>query len=138
MRNNIQCLKELLTSQSSVIFAYLFGSRVKGYANDKSDWDIAVYFSEPLENIGLWPAFELEAKLSRAIASTVQINTLNSHVSPVFGFKIVSEGILLIDKNEEIRMDFENRVLRYYYDWQYFLKRQILAEKSLVTELNKL
>lgn len=129
--NKIQCLKEILNNQSSVVFAYLFGSRVKGYANEKRDWDIAVYFSEPTENLGLWPAFELEAKLSRAIASTVQITTLNSHVSPVFGFKIVSEGILLTDKNEDMRMDFENGVLRCYYDWQYFLKRQILAEKSI-------
>ncbi|NUO09364.1 MAG: nucleotidyltransferase domain-containing protein [Candidatus Brocadia sp.] len=34
-------------------FWYLFGSKVKGYANENSDWDIAVYFSESLENIGL-------------------------------------------------------------------------------------
>jgi len=47
--NKIQHLKEILSNQSSVIFAYLFGSRVKGYANEKSDWDIAVYFSEPIK-----------------------------------------------------------------------------------------
>lgn len=129
MKNTVQCLKEMLNNQPSVIFAYLFGSRVKGYANEESDWDIAVYFSGPVENAGLWPSFELEAKLSRAIGSTVQISMLNSSFSPVFGFKIVSEGILLTDKNKEFRMDFENRVLRQYYDWQYFLKRQIFAEK---------
>jgi len=47
--NKIQHLKEILSNQSSVIIAYLFGSRVKGYANEKSDWDIAVYFSEPIK-----------------------------------------------------------------------------------------
>ncbi|BBO19079.1 nucleotidyltransferase [Candidatus Brocadia pituitae] len=130
MIDNIQRLKEILSKQSSISFAYLFGSRAKEYANQQSDWDIAVYFSEPLENLGLWPAFELEAKLSRAVGSTVQIAVLNNHLPPVFGFKIVSEGILLLDKNADMRMDFENRTLRYYYDWQYFLKRQILAEKS--------
>ena len=131
MKDTFQYLKEILDNQSSIVFAYLFGSRVKGYANEKSDWDIAVYFLEPTENLGIWPAFELEAKLSRAINSMVQITTLNSPVSPVFGFKIVSEGILLTDKNENLRMDFESKVLRRYYDWQYFLKRQILAEKSV-------
>ncbi len=110
--NIVQCLKETLDNQPTVSFAYLFGSRVKGYASEESDWDIAAYFSEPLENAGLWPSFELEAKLSRAIESTVQISMLNSRLSPVFGFKIVSEGILLTDKNKEFRMDFENRVLR--------------------------
>lgn len=134
MRDNIQRLKEILNDQQSIIFSYLFGSRAKGYANEKSDWDIAVYFSEPLKNLGLWPAFELEAKLSRAVGATVQIAVLNNPLSPVLHFKIVSEGIILSDKNEDIRMDFENRVLRNYYDWQYFLKRQISAEKSLVTK----
>ncbi len=129
MRDAIQRLKGILNNQSSVIFAYLFGSRVKGYASEKSDWDIAVYFSEPIENIGLWSSFELEAELSRAIGSTVQITMLNTPLSPVFGYKIVSEGILLTDKRKDLRMDFENRVLRYYYDWQYYLKRQMLAEK---------
>ena len=129
MRDHIQRLKEIFNNQSPIIFAYLFGSRAKGYANKKSDWDIAVYFCEPLDSLGLWPAFELEAKLSRAIGSTVQIAVLNNHLPPVFGFKIVSEGILLLDKNTDMRMDFENRTLRYYYDWQHFLKRQILAEK---------
>ena len=47
--NKIRRLKEILNNQSSVIIAYLFGSRVKGYANEKSDWDIAVYFSEPIK-----------------------------------------------------------------------------------------
>jgi predicted nucleotidyltransferase len=137
MTDSIQCLKEILSSQSSIIFTYLFGSRVKGCANENSDWDIAVYFSEPLESIGLWPAFELEAKLSRAVGATVQVAVLNNHLSPIFGFKIVSEGILLSDKNTEMRIDFENRVLRYYYDWQYFLKRQILAEKSVSPVRNR-
>jgi predicted nucleotidyltransferase len=131
MKDIFRCLNAILDNQPSVVFAYLFGSRAKGYANEKSDWDIAVYFLEPTENLGMWPAFELEAKLSRAIDSTVQITTLNSSVSPVFGFKIVSEGILLTDKNEHLRIDFESKVLRCYYDWQYFLKRQMLAEKSV-------
>ena len=131
MTDNVQCLTEILRHQSSITFAYLFGSRVKGYANEKSDWDIAVYFTEPLENVGTWPVFELEAKLSRAVGTTVQITVLNTFLTPVFCFKIVSEGMLLIDKNEDMRMDFENRALRCYYDWQYFLKRQILAEKLI-------
>jgi len=30
----------------------------------------------------------------------------------------------LIDRNPNLRVEFENRILRQYYDWQYFLKRQ--------------
>ena len=33
-------------------------------------------------------------------------------------------------KDEDLKMEFENKVLRQYYDWQYFLKRQMEAEKG--------
>lgn len=129
MKEDIKLLIEALDARSSVTFAYLFGSKVKGYANEKSDWDVAVYFSEPLEKVGRWPAFELEAELSRAVGSTVQVIVLNVLSHPILGFQIVSSGVVLLDRDENLRMDFENRTLRQYYDWQYFLKRQMKAVK---------
>ena len=50
--------------------------------------------------------------------------------SRVFGFQIISEGIVLTERDENLRLEFENKVLRHYYDWQYFLKRQMAAEKG--------
>jgi hypothetical protein len=131
MKEDIRRLIETLDSRPSVAFAYLFGSKVKGFANDRSDWDIAIYFSEPLEEVGRWPAFELEAELSRTVGSTVQVIVLNILPPPILGFQIVSSGVVLIDRDENLRMDFENRTLRQYYDWQYFLKRQMNAERRL-------
>jgi predicted nucleotidyltransferase len=131
MKEEMRYLIETLQNRPSVIFAYLFGSKVKGYANDKSDWDIAVYFAEPIEKVGEWPAFELEAELSRALGATVQVTVLNNSPAPLFGFEIVKDGVLLIDRDENLRMDFENRTLRHYHDWQYFLKRQMEAERNL-------
>ena len=131
MKDGVGQLIEVLQKQSSVIFAYLFGSKVTGHANERSDWDIAVYFREPLEKVGRWPAFELEAELSRAVGATVQVIVLNTPLSPVLGFEIVRDGLVLVDREENFRMEFENRALRHYHDWQYFLRRQIKAEKHL-------
>ncbi|MDI6793649.1 MAG: nucleotidyltransferase domain-containing protein [bacterium] len=131
MKEDITPLIETLETRLPVAFAYLFGSRARGYANERSDWDIAVYFSEPLEKLGRWPAFELEAELSRAIGSTVQVIVLNILPPPILGFQILRGGIVLLDRNENLRMDIENRILRQYYDWQYFLNRQMKAEKQL-------
>ncbi len=131
MKKDIGQLVEILHGRFSVVFAYLFGSKVKGYANEKSDWDIAVYFSEPLEKIGQWPAFDLEAELSMAVGAKVQVIVLNTPLSPVLGFEIVKDGMVLLDRDENLRMEFENRILRHYYDWQYFLKRQMKEEKRL-------
>lgn len=131
MKEGIKPLSKVLDAKGYIAFAYLFGSKVKGYANERSDWDIAVYFSESLDKIGRWAVFELEAELSRVVASNVQVVVLNRPLPPVFGFQIISGGILIIDRDKNLRMDFENRVLRRYYDWQYFLKRQMESEGRL-------
>jgi len=130
MKDNLKSVKEVLGKRPAVVFAYLFGSRVKGYANKTSDWDIGVYFSEPEDKIGIWPAFELEAELSIAVGGTFQVVVLNKPTSPLLGFEILKESVLLLDRDEDLRMDFENRTLRHYHDWQYFLKRQMKAEKE--------
>lgn len=122
-------LMETLSKWPDITFAYLFGSKVKGYANKMSDWDVAVYFSEVPKRKRRWPSFELEAELSRAVGATVQVTVLNDNIPPVLGFEVLKYGIVLLDKDENLRMDFENRTLRRYFDWQYFLKRQMKAER---------
>ncbi len=129
MKQKIKPLIELLNKQPHIIFAYLFGSKAKGYANERSDWDIAIYTTESIKQNGLWPAFELEAQLSRAVKASVQVTLLNTPLPPVFAFEILKDGILLIDRGPNLRMDFENKILRHYYDWQYFLNRQMDAER---------
>jgi predicted nucleotidyltransferase len=129
MRQKIKPIIELLNKQPHITFAYLFGSKAKGYANERSDWDIAIYTKQSIKQNGRWPAFELEAQLSRAVKATVQVTILNTPLPPVFAFEILKDGILLIDRGPNLRMDFENKILRHYYDWQYFLKRQMEAER---------
>jgi predicted nucleotidyltransferase len=129
MKKEIKPLVEMLHKRSHILFAYLFGLKVKGYANEMSDWDIAVYFKEPLRKNNHWPTFEFEAELSRGIGGTVQVIALNNPLPPVFGFEILKDGIVLLDRDPNLRMDFENRTLRHYYDWQYFLKRQMEADR---------
>ena len=129
MEKEIKLLTKALSKRSHITFAYLFGSKVKGYANEMSDWDIAIYFKEPLRKNNHWRAFELEAELSRAIGGTVQVTVLNNPLPPVFAFQILKDGIVLLDRNPNLRMDFENMTMRHYYDWQYFLKRQMEADR---------
>jgi len=129
VEKEIKLLTKALSKRSHITFAYLFGSKVKGYANEMSDWDIAIYFKEPLRKNNHWRAFELEAELSRAIGGTVQVTVLNNPLPPVFAFQILKDGIVLLDRNPNLRMDFENRTMRHYYDWQYFLKRQMEADR---------
>ena len=66
----------------------------------------------------------------------MQVIILNTPLPPVFGFEIVKDGILLIDRESNLRMEFENRILGQYHDWQYFLKRQMEAEQKNVPRLS--
>ena len=84
MNQKIEKIKEILRANSSVKFAYLFGSRAKGIADKKSDWDIAIYFRKDPQKLSKWTVFSLEAELSKEIGNEVQITVLNNLDSPVF------------------------------------------------------
>ena len=131
MKKEMEDIIAILDQQPSVLFAYLFGSKAKGNANKRSDWDIAVYFEGPKKKGEDWPVFNLEAVLSRAVKGEVQVMSLNDSLPPLLAFEIVKDGIILIDRDPDFRLDFENRMLRRYHDWQYFLRRQVESERQL-------
>ena len=120
-----QKLIVFLESKQFIVFSILFGSQVKGYADKRSDWDIAVYFSEwPLKKVD-WPIFELEAELSRVLGANVQIMALNTIPPPVLGFQIINEGQVLTDKQEDKRLEVTAAILRQYHYWQYYQNRHM-------------
>ncbi|MBI5682822.1 MAG: nucleotidyltransferase domain-containing protein [Deltaproteobacteria bacterium] len=121
----IDKIKELLAKDERVVFAYLFGSRAKGMASEKSDFDIAVYAADA----HLWLNFYIEADIAQLLKTDdVQVFILNRLYEPLFGFEIIKNGILLVDKEQEKRIEFESRILGQYHDWQYFAKRHMEAE----------
>lgn len=116
-------ITDILRKDRTIGFAYLFGSRATGSADDGSDWDIAVYYREN-RKASRWKRFYLEAELSRTLGGEVQITVLNDLSSPLFTFEIISKGILLMDRNVVKRAVFEARALAAYHDWQYYQNRQ--------------
>lgn len=123
--DKIKRIKKILQGNRNVEFACLFGSRVKGVADTRSDWDIAIKFKKHPQSLAKWTIFYLEAEISREVGGEVQIIALNNLDSPVFLFQVINDGLLLIDNNSEKRILFEAHVLKRYHDWHYFLKRQM-------------
>lgn len=121
MKNTLDKIEQILAKDKRVVFGYLFGSRVKGYADAKSDWDIAVCFNAKC--LKDWSRFYLEAEIEREIKEEVQVTVLNSVDDPVFLFEIISSGIVIADKDARKRILFESIMLRRYHDWNYFLDR---------------
>lgn len=128
MNEKIDKLKRLLEREPYIEFAYLFGSQATGQADERSDWDISVYFKEP-KKLPAWTVFNIEAEASREMGKEAQIITLNGLESPVMIFQILKDGILLVDRNPEKRIIFEARALLKYHDYQYYLKKQMAQNK---------
>src|SRR3972149_1460302 len=130
LESEINKIKNLLANDERIVFAYIFGSRAKGMAGGGGDGDISIYAADKgRQTIPATFPFYIEAEIAALLATNdVQVVVLNGLESPLLGFEIIKDGILLVDKDEEKRIEFEARVLGQYHDWQYFLKRHMEAE----------
>lgn len=128
MTEQMDKIRRLLENKPYIEFAYLFGSQARMQADERSDWDIAVYFNKDPKKLPAWTVFSLEAGISRELSGEVQIIALNGLDSPVLTFQIISDGIILIDNSPEKRIIFEAQTLSKYHDYQYYLKRQMAGK----------
>lgn len=100
---------------------YLFGS----FAGNSrfSDIDIGLLLkevpSDPTEY-----ELNLETNLERKIQYPCDIRILNA-APPGFCYEVISTGQLLVDKNPNLRADFEGYMLKKHLDFQYFRKRYL-------------
>jgi predicted nucleotidyltransferase len=109
--------RSILASESSVIFALLFGSLAKNNLRYGSDIDIAIYFKKlpTLYEIG-----NLNLRLEDVInfkLDLVELNNLDK-TNPVLAYSVISEGIFILNKDEKIFNEFKKSVLMTYLDFK--------------------
>ena len=118
----IQRISSCIFEQYDEIFTvYIFGSFIS--AQYFSDVDIAIIvvmdLSMPLEF-----ELELENRLEKAIKFPVDVRILNQ--APIsFAQNVFRTGRVIIDKNPNMRADFESRVLKQYFDFSPFHQRYL-------------
>jgi predicted nucleotidyltransferase len=118
----IESLKVCLKNRSDVIFAYLHGSFFTG--DRFKDIDIAVYL-DPLPPSLLEAELELEAKLSNVVKRyPVDIRILNN-ASLSFRYNVIKNGQPIVVNNDNIRSDFVEATLSYYFDFSPFLQEYL-------------
>ncbi|BAU22959.1 nucleotidyltransferase [Caldimicrobium thiodismutans] len=110
----IEILKDLLFPMEDILFAYLFGSFAEGLRFH--DIDIAIFGKETFE---LSELIDYSNFLERAFHYPVHLVDLNA-VSPGFQMEILSKGILLFSKDEELRTDFIEKVSLKYREYAHF------------------
>ncbi len=112
-----------LQQHREIYTAYLFGS----YITDKAfgDIDLGLLIRSEPENL-LEYEFELEIKLEELEKFPVDVRVLNN--APVsFVQNVLRHGEVILDKEPNMRSDFESYSLRKYFDFSPF-RRRYLAE----------
>ncbi|MFW5888369.1 MAG: type VII toxin-antitoxin system MntA family adenylyltransferase antitoxin [Patescibacteria group bacterium] len=116
------------------ILAYLFGSRVGGYAKSESDFDIAVYLGNKNKKKDL---FKIKMNLIREASRILKTDKADVVIideirSPVLKFVIIQEGKVLFSSNESARMDLELKMINQYHDHRPILEmydQRLLKER---------
>ena len=99
-------LRKLFEKDNNVEFAYVFGSVIKGKTHPLSDIDVAVY----LKDDSIRKVVELNAKIVDALGDNVDFVVLNKAPYSL-RYIIISEGVLIFSRNENLRIDFESKAM---------------------------
>ena len=111
--NDLEALQRLLAERPDVDFAYLFGSRARGTAGPRSDYDIAVHLAPAVDAFGY--RLHLLEELNRLLhTDAVDLIVLNE--APVLlRHRVVRDGRVLKDALQQ-RVRFEAQTITEYLD----------------------
>lgn len=103
-------------NKAEVEAVYLYGSQAKGTATKGSDIDLGVVMInyEGYQGFGI-PQVVFAQDLSKITGDEVEVQDLNA-CSIEFAHRVLAEGKLLIANDEKQRIEFEEKILRNYFD----------------------
>ena len=105
----------LVDAPAELCAAYLYGSRARGTASDRSDLDLALLYREtpPTTLSGL--PLDLESKFERIVGIPVQAVILNS-APPDLVHRVLRDGTLVLDRDPGRRIRFEVKSRNEFFD----------------------
>jgi predicted nucleotidyltransferase len=110
--------------EPDVAVAYLFGSVAQAEDRPGSDVDVAVLYrsAPPLTLSGLGTAFQVQDRLEGFLGRRVDVVVLNTAAVDL-ARRVLRDGALLVDRDPTLRIRFEVRVRREYFDLEPVLRR---------------
>ena len=115
LKDAVEKLKEFMSDDQNVYFAFIFGSYVRGKQKKISDLDIAIYFKNPPEGVDL---LYLINTLSDLTGKEIDLVTLNS-ASAFLRHQIMKYGIPLIIKDRDVYMRFREKTISDYDEYKF-------------------
>lgn len=131
MRKDVEKIKDkigsLFSDQEQLGIAYLYGSRSRGEAGPRSDYDFAVYLTEldPVKQSEIRASL-ISALIKKLGTDDVDVVILNDLESPELKYNIIRDGEVLFER-EPFRVLVEPRILNDYFDFMYLLRKYHLT-----------
>lgn len=121
-------LEPLFTAEPLVGLVYLFGSRAQGTAGERSDYDLAIFFTEADVVKRHEKLFRLASDISKTVGSDrIDVHCLNDLKAPELKYHIIHDGELIFER-EPHRLVIEPRILNEYFDFTYLLRKYGLTQ----------
>jgi predicted nucleotidyltransferase len=115
-------ISAFLNSRDDILFVYVHGSFVR--EEKFADIDIGIFLREPARLNPLNLELELETALQSLTQFPVDLRVLN--FAPLgFVYNVIKESILVIDKEADLRADFEGKIFKKYLDFAAYRKRYL-------------
>ena len=114
-------INEALIPFEEILFVYLYGSMIKEVKGVGRDVDVALYLDHDLIEPSLYPAHIsgiIESHLTEN--KLVDVRVLN-HQTLRFQFRVIKEGIIVLSRDDEKRVNYESRVTLDYLDVKPYL-----------------
>lgn len=117
--HNMNKLRAILRKHE-VIVAYLFGSQIEGHSDSMSDLDLGVLFKEQktVTEI-LFLQADLQDVIGPLPVDLVVLNKARINVA----FSTIARGKLIYSTDENLRLCFEEEIMRKYHDFAPFMER---------------
>ncbi len=122
-KNILNKLKKIFKTKKEVSFCYLFGSFAYENFNSESDVDIAVFLKKDDDEYFFKKRILLIEELEGFLNKSVEVVILNEIESILFKFAIIKEGKVILERDHEVRVDFEFKTMKEYYDFKPFLDK---------------
>jgi predicted nucleotidyltransferase len=113
-----------------VLSAYLFGSTALGISNSDSDMDIAIRIDTSLTPISyLDLRIQITDDLEKHLGCKVDIVVLNT-ASLKMIHQVIVNGRLLFSKNRDKELDYLVQKRKEYFDFKYYINKDIREMRS--------
>lgn len=138
-RETLEKLKKYFSEKPEVSAAYLYGSFARDEAKKDSDIDLGVLITRSGTKRGRFdiPQVRMTEEIEQLLDKEVEVQDLES-CGVEFSHRVLSEGRLVYCRDERKRMEFEEKLIRTYFDLKPFFDEysKSISEIARKGELN--